>query len=188
MFSEDYNTWDSCGSAPAKFPQSHLVMQELPEPCIDLYYVRTIWILLRSSPRPFSSQTVFQDKSKRGRVRKCFSIEEALITTKYLSYCQLSWCQVSVVINIHYDRNSKNPSFHLVINVPIWSISSLYLSSLQQGCLLSLTLRQHTHTHTLRLTHTHFSRHAWSRKLQVQFKNWQRNTSAERLMMKLKHK
>lgn len=95
---------------------------------------------------------LFQDKSRRGRVRKCFSIEEALITTKYLSYCQVSWCQVSVVINIHYDRNSKNPSFHLVINVPIWSISSLYLCSLQ-GCRLPLTLR-HTQTHTLRLTHT----------------------------------
>lgn len=40
-------------------------------------------------------------------------------------------CQISVVINNHYDRNSKKPTFHLVINVPIWSFGPLYLSSPQ---------------------------------------------------------
>lgn len=68
--------------------------------------------------------------------------------TKFLSFCQVSWCQVLVAINNHYDKNSKNPSFHLVINVTIWSISSLYLSSLQ-GCWISLFyLETNTKTHT----------------------------------------
>lgn len=69
-------------------------------------------------------------------MRKRFPIEEALITAKYLSHCQVSWCQAAVVINIYYDRNSKSLSFCFLINVPIWSVSSINPARLQ-----SLTIR-----------------------------------------------
>ncbi len=106
-----------------------------------------------------------------------------IIQDNNMSYCVVSWCPVSVVINIHYDRNAKNPSFHLVIDVPIWSISSLYLSSLQ-GCRLSLFyFGTHTKTHTLMLslsnTQTHFFKYAWNLERQLGFTDRQRNTAAE---------
>lgn len=58
--------------------------------------------------------TDFQDKSSRGRVRMFFSTEQALITAKYLSYCQVSWCQLYVVINIHMTEIQRIPLFILL--------------------------------------------------------------------------
>lgn len=145
----------SPGIFEAQASQNRLVMQELCKPCIDLYYVRTIRILHGCSSGRFSLQSVFQDKRQGGRVRKYFSTERVLIKTKYLSYCWVSWCHASVIISIHYDRNSKNPSFHLVINVPIWRISPLYLPSLQ-GCHHSCFYFE-MHTNTYSGSPSHFS-------------------------------
>lgn len=82
---------------------------------------------------------------ERGQVRECFffffSGEEILITTKYLSQRQPSECQVSVVINIHYDRNSKNSPFSS-------GCLCFYLEHQRTSSSSSARLSVYTHTHT----------------------------------------
>lgn len=70
-----------------------------------------------------------------------FSGEEILITTKYLSQRQPSECQVSVVINIHYDRNSKNSPFSS-------GCLCFYLEHQRTSSSSSARLSVYTHTHT----------------------------------------
>lgn len=121
------------------FPQRYLAAQEPFEPRIDLYYVRTIWIHLRSSSGPES--WLPRKGPGEGVFLFFFSGEEILITTKYLSQRQPSECQVSVVINIHYDRNSKNSPFSS-------GCLCFYLEHQRTSSSSSARLSVYTHTHT----------------------------------------
>ena len=124
------------------------------------------WFILcennKNSPedRPGSLSPYKLDKSIHGRVRKCSSIEEVLITITLLYYCHVSWFQISVVINIHYKRNAENPSSVCFI-FPVYKVSGSH-------SLMEMNTKTPTSISV-------FSKHTWSLKLKYnnsQAENW----------------
>lgn len=136
------STWESCGS----------LCQAIQSCRGFLCY----WFILckkniTSAARVISlyRQSLRVRAGEAGYEEVFFWIEEVLITTKYPSFCQVSWCQIFMVRLIMTETQQKNPPFHHLINVPSWSISSLYLSSLR-----SILICSHTYPFSLSFKHT----------------------------------
>lgn len=92
------------------------MLHEFTEPCTDLYHPGTMSFLQLGS---------FQE-SRGGPVRKCFFSTRSINHNKISVFLSALLVENLSASEIHYDRNSNNPSIYQMINAAVRGICSLY--------------------------------------------------------------